>query len=72
MGKLDRAGGVKAPGGFRDGKRKCPFAACWNISFQAGVSSSGIVAWEMRNGGGGKEQGGVGSTSRAILEGQWL
>lgn len=51
MGKLDGTGGVKAPGGFRDGKRKCPFAASWNISFQAGVSSSRTVAWETRKGG---------------------
>lgn len=40
MGKLDGIGGVKAPGGFRDGKRKRPFAASRNISFQAGISSS--------------------------------
>ncbi|CAO2585837.1 hypothetical protein LEMLEM_LOCUS3746 [Lemmus lemmus] len=58
MGKLDGIGGVKAPGGFRDGKRKCPFAASWNISFQAGISSSRTVAWETRNMKEHPEQGG--------------
>lgn len=68
MGKLDGTGGVTAPGGFRDGKRKCPFAASWNISFQAGISSSRTVAWETRNM---KEhQNRVGATRGTILGGQ--
>lgn len=34
MGNLDGLGGVKAPGGFRDGERKCLSMASWDTSLQ--------------------------------------